>query len=490
MIADAELARTVEDLVRSGNEGLAHELKWDVDVENTARQIEFIRDMVSLANADPGNPAARYLVLNAQKGQCNPQAEALEVDDATFQQIVNGRVSPDIRFAKRGPVPTRFGDVAVLVVENAYDFPHVVEKAIHEGTETLLAGECLTRTGSGKRPALARDHREMEAARAEQGIGPAGVPSAEGLAKTRAAELVPRLGRAVQAGEMQTAIVAARRVARDAVRVWAGTDGSRDEERVRDAAEGLTAACDWLTIAGVVGADHGELELVRASVGGLRDAYALAGLKNLGWPGATECNVSMWVPLLTVCPRVYALGAYCVASGRIEAARTVCEVTLVPHDAIEKRPRRLVARPLTPMDWPWLEEFKEYVSFVEDDLVAGELVRRAGEPAACLCQFDLMAFVFTPSAEWEARAFTRHFPSFLAYGFPKVEPLVKKALEEPGLFAAAGVTRPVRAMFEVLGLLEPKVGTIRLVPEYPNAWLFERFRERLGAYLEAEGGAG
>ncbi len=490
-MGDSELAQRLAEIIRSGSEEWTYELKWDVDIgrQNKEGQAEFIRDIMCLANADPGNAADRYLIMNATRAEVNPDAKSLEVDDATYQQIVRSWLQPEIRFTKVNE-GSELGNVAVIVIQNTYGFPYEVTKSMKENENILLEQrECLTRSGSSKRRVERDDLVAMGEAIAESRIGGADLPSANTLAQATPYDVRSLAERVLEAEKTNTLMRAIRQVARETAQAWRSTGNNKGEDYLQAMADKLVVGCDWLCMVGAKAVEFGEESLLRETVEGLKKIYALSGQRNLGHPGITErLELSIHGPLIAVFPRLYALGGYAVACDNIDAVGAICEVDVVPEDGASKAARRLVNNPLLPGRWHPLEEFSRAVSLFADNPLYQMLLSNLGNPVACLCQFDLLASLVTPQSEWQSCSWLAHRPSFLTPEFDLVRPLVNKMVGDPAVFARIGVGKPVLTLLAHTNMLEEKIGNSKLIPRgiHPTAAFFDDFREELKPYLRAE----
>ncbi|MCK4323630.1 MAG: hypothetical protein KAW89_03805, partial [Armatimonadetes bacterium] len=343
---DTQLAQTVVELIRSGNEGLPHELKWDVDVTNKEDQAEFIRDVMSLANADPHNSNDRYLVMNARKGEVNAEAASCRTDGAVFQDIVNERVSPRIKFSKHDSVPTELGEVTILVIENTYEFPYVARKDVGQIKKPLRKGDCWTRSGSQKRLATAEDYREMEGARGERRIRPSGLPNADALVASEPSEVGTTAEKALEAEKRSVLTRAIKRVAAETVQAWRSTENNKDEDYLEEMACKLTVGCDWLTVVARTAIEFEDQAALAECMSGLKAIYRLSAEEGLGHAGVAPVELSAWCPMLTAFPRVYIVGAFAIVHGCMRSVEIVCNVQVLRPSRVAPRPKLLVNDPL------------------------------------------------------------------------------------------------------------------------------------------------
>ena len=459
-MGDSELAQRLAEIIRSGSEEWTYELKWDVDIsrQNKEGQAEFIRDIMCLANADPGNAADRYLIMNATRAEVNPDAKSLEVDDATYQQLVRSWLQPEIRFTKVNE-GSELGNVAVIVIQNTYGFPYEVTKSMKENENILLEqGECLTRSGSSKRRVERDDLVAMGEARAESRIGGADLPSANTLAQATPYDVQSLAERVLEAEKRNTLMRAIGRVASETAQVWRSTEVNKEPGYIEQAADKVASGCDWLTMVGAKAVEFGEISVVRESVEGLKETYALAGERNLGHPGLTDkLELSIYGPMWPVLPRLYALGAYCVACDNIDAVAAICQISILPEGFTGRKPRLLVNRPILPPNWNLFEEFDRYVSLCGENALYQRLLPTPEQALAYLCRFDLLASVLTPLEEWQSNFYPAHYPSFARYSMCLCQPLAKKVAERPELFAVIDDEDPGTVIWQHIEILEKRI---------------------------------
>jgi len=490
---EKELTARVSGLIATGAEGFVGDLKWDIDVSrnNKASQAEFIRDIISLANADPANPSTRLLVLNAKRGEINSGARSMNIDDATLQQIVNERVEPTIKFEKR-MVNTDFGEAVVLVIQNTYGFPYMVDKEICDASGPLLQkGQSWTRDGSGKRAVTARDIEEMWRAKTARGIGPGGVPTADAVIHAPPHEVGDLAERMLEAEKASTLIRAIKRVANETVQAWRSTRDNKDGDYLQKMADKIVSGCDWLTVVARTAIEFESQAALAECMGGLKAVYQLSAEEGLGHAGVAPVQLSAWWPMLTAFPRVYIVGAFAIVSGSMTSVEIVCKQKALHPSSTAPRPKLLVNDPLFGLLSGRLRNHKvrfySAIELAESNPLYAAAFAGPGGTTSALCQFDLMASVFTPRAEWNAEGMPAHFPSFLLCGFDMVRPLLETAVATPEALAMVS-GEPVRAIMSNLKTVEEKVGspTRRQLGSWPNKYLFEQWYERIEPYLRVE----
>ncbi len=196
--------------------------------------------------------------------------------------------------------------------------------------------------------------------------------------------------------------------------------------------------------------------------------------------------------MLTAFPRVYIVGAFAIVHGCMRSVEIVCKVQVLRPSRVAPRPKLLVNDPLFDLLGGAARNhsvrFGSAIELAESNpLYASAFAGPEGTPSA-LCQFDLMASVFTPRAEWKAENFPAHFPSFLLYGFDMASALLETAVATPGAFAMVS-GEPVRAILSNLKIVEEKIGspTRRQLGPWANAHLFQQWYERIEPYLRVEG---
>lgn len=446
-----ELAQIIVKLIKSGNEGLTHDLKWDVDITDQEKQAELIRDVMSLANADPRNPARRYLVMNAQNAMANAQAASLKTDDATLQQIVNERVGPPIKLAKINE-PTELGEVAVIVIENDYEFPYMVDKEITGPAGCILQrSECWTRSGSGKRRAASRDIRAMEAARAERGIGPSGLPNAEALKAAAPHQVGGLAGKVLDAEKHRTLIRAIKRVVAETGQVWRTTQDNKDDAHVKEMVDKLKLDCDWLAMVAVTAVDFQQREVLLECAEGLKSIYELA------------LETALVRPLLEVWPRLYVIGAYAVSQSAMESVAALCTPMVVRQDRPTPTWELFVNDPMhdllpSPCN-NYRARFRTIVQVAMSQPVYDGLFGTQDEALAGLCQFDLLASVLTPWDHWENKRLA-HYPTFGFFPVRMCQPLAKRIAERPELFGAIHKLIPGLVLWKHIEMVEARISEV------------------------------
>jgi len=490
---EKELTARVSGLIATGAEGFVGDLKWDIDVSrnNKAGQAEFIRDVISLANADPANPSTRLLVLNAKRGEVNSEARSMNIDDATLQQIVNERVAPPIRFEKR-VVNTDFGEAVVLVIQNTYEFPYMVDKEICDASGALLQrGQSWTRDGSGKRLLTRRDYDEIDRAKAERETRPGGVPTVRALVQASPEEVGDLAEKMLEAGKDSTLIRAVKRVANETAQAWRSTANNNAEDYLEEMADKVVSGCDWLTVVDRTAIEFDDQAALAECMSGLKVIYQLSAEEGLGHAGVALVRLSAWHPMLTAFPRMYIVGAFAIIAGSMKSAETVCTQKALCPSPANPQPKLLVNDPLFDLLSGPLRDcearFDLAIELAESNALYVSAFAGSGGATSALCQFDLMASVFTPRAEWEVESSPTHYPNFMRHGFDMVRPLFEKAVDTPKLFAMVG-DEPVHAILSNLKIVEEKMGspTRRQLGPWPNTYLFQQWYERIEPYLRVE----
>ena len=117
----------METWISEKSEGLNIEFKQKISVSDPKSKAEFIRDIISLANMAWSEQKYSYLIVGvAESGEVINCSQSMN-DDATYQQVIEGFVTPSINFALRTK-EIQNSSVFVFVIRPGTSFHKVKKK--------------------------------------------------------------------------------------------------------------------------------------------------------------------------------------------------------------------------------------------------------------------------------------------------------------------------------------------------------------------------
>jgi hypothetical protein len=135
------------------------EFKLSIVLSTVGGKAEFIRDLISLANSEGECPRETgFLVIGFKKGRFH-DIRGESYDGATFSQIVEAYVSPEINLSYQEFDNGQQGAIGVIAIAADPDVIYVARKEIRDdkGKAELLPGQCWGRKAAGLKVALEGD---------------------------------------------------------------------------------------------------------------------------------------------------------------------------------------------------------------------------------------------------------------------------------------------------------------------------------------------
>lgn len=161
----------LEALISYGEDGRI-ERKKTLRLDTTWHKVEFIKDVMALANRHNPNPA--YLLIGVDDdGTLHSSADTFP-DEATLQQLVSSHLDPPVLFVlSRHTV--RGKKIILLTLPPSRERFHVALKDVSEpgGKPLLRQGESCIRRGTAKMPLRALDFKMLKEAHASERIAQA-----------------------------------------------------------------------------------------------------------------------------------------------------------------------------------------------------------------------------------------------------------------------------------------------------------------------------
>ncbi len=138
---------------------LEFKLRISLSKSDVGARAEFIRDVISLANSEgefPREPG--FLVIGFKNGQYQDVRPEC-YDGATFSQIVQAYVAPEINLSYQELANGEQGSVGVIVIPSDPSVVYVARKELRDdkGRAELLPGQCWGRKSAGLKVALEGD---------------------------------------------------------------------------------------------------------------------------------------------------------------------------------------------------------------------------------------------------------------------------------------------------------------------------------------------